>query len=61
MLNIIIICLIGLVTGLFSGMTGFFPLGLFVVLFKYLLIDIKMHLCLLQKFDNEYVIVKNSL
>lgn len=36
MLNIIIICLIGLVTGLFSGMTGFFPLGLFVVLFKYL-------------------------
>ncbi len=36
MLNIIFICLIGLITGLFSGMTGFFPLGLFIVLFKYL-------------------------
>ena len=36
MLNTIFICLIGLITGLFSGMTGFFPLGLFVVLFKYL-------------------------
>ena len=36
MLNIIFICLIGLITGLFSGMTWFFPLGLFIVLFKYL-------------------------
>ena len=35
-LNIIFICLIGIITGLISGITGFFPLGLFIVLFKYL-------------------------
>lgn len=48
----------------FSSKTCFFEgkySNAVVVLFKYLLIDIKMHLCLLQKFDNEYVIVKNSL
>ena len=36
MFNTIFICLIGIITGLISGITGFFPLGLFIVLFKYL-------------------------
>jgi len=36
MFNIILICLIGLVSGLLLGLTGILPLGFFIILFKYL-------------------------
>ena len=36
MLNIIFICLIGLISGLLLGLTGILPLGFFIILFKYL-------------------------
>ena len=36
MFNIILIGLIGLVSGLLLGLTGILPLGFFIILFKYL-------------------------
>jgi len=36
MFNTIIICLIGLISGLLLGLTGILPLGFFLILFKYL-------------------------
>jgi uncharacterized membrane protein YfcA len=35
MFNIILICLIGLISGLLLGLTGILPLGFFLILFKY--------------------------
>ena len=36
MLNIILICLIGLISGLLLGLTGILPLSFFLILLKYL-------------------------
>jgi len=36
MFNIIILCLIGLISGLLMGLTGILPLGFFIILFKFL-------------------------
>ena len=36
MFNTIIICLVGLISGLLLGLTGILPLGFFILLFKYL-------------------------
>lgn len=36
MFNIILICLIGLISGLLLGLTGILPLGFFVLFLKYL-------------------------